>query len=104
MLHYQLPSVTTTLSFTNDVNSMSFAIELDCAALSKWGSWKAQAKSYMQGKQTIALMDAVESYTSAIQGLYDWLFSQAKEAVQSTAIHKLDLQTELAQLSRSETE
>lgn len=99
MLHYQLPSISNSMSFTNQVNSRSFAIRLDCAALSKWKKWKPQARSYMENKDSVVLLDAVQDYTSAIQELYQWLFSLAQDTVQRTAVRRLDIQTEIFKLT-----
>ncbi len=99
LLHYRLPPITRSLSFTREPNNLSFAIRLDCAVLSAWDGWRAQAKSYLQGRESVVLLDAVQDYTSAIQDLYSWIFSQAQDTAQETAVRKMAVQTQLVHVT-----
>lgn len=98
LLHYQLPSVMTQLSFTREPSSMSIEFRLDCARLLAWNNWKPKAKAYMRGKDSIVVADAIAAYTHAVQDMYEWLFGQATEAVMRSANRQLDVQTQLVEL------
>jgi hypothetical protein len=99
MLHYRLPSLTHNLSLTLEGGSIPFTVQFNCAMLAEWSKWSSQAKAYMADKESIVLREAMQEYTVAIQHLYQWFFSLAKETVQQTLSYKADVQNEIFRLS-----
>lgn len=98
LLHNRMPSVVVQMSFTSEQQDTQFTVRLDTEKLYEWGKWKNDARTYMNGKVSIAVRDAVIEYTDAIEALYDWLFSMAFPSVQRTSWQKIELQNELVRL------
>lgn len=76
LLRHRFPPLSINLHISNEPNDIAFTVTLNCNRLLRWNGWKSKAKHYMRGKDSIVLRQSVEDYSSAINELYGWLFTQ----------------------------
>ncbi|MGI8485273.1 MAG: hypothetical protein ACR2OU_13540 [Thermomicrobiales bacterium] len=98
MLHYRLPSTGHQMSFANDPRDLSYSVTLNCNKLRDWSRWKPQVISYLDRRENVNILQAVEEYTRTIEELYRWLFSQGNGVAMKTAQRKLEVQSQITML------
>lgn len=100
VLHADLPTTTSEMSFSQGEPGIQFDIALDCAGLLTWSGWKHRAKAFIQEREFISLTNSIMEYDALIRPYYDWVFKEIHTVCFANATRRANLEIAIQSLER----